>query len=125
MGTVLVNPADINAYRSELSERYDNVVRDQEFADWMEFVSTCFDFSKNHPEFAVIAGEEPVIATAVGKVMATAQPILAAIGDKLDEQARELADWNIKTAGKNEMIAGDIRRNWQELEKLGWNRAID
>lgn len=109
-----------DAQGADLTGSRRDAPRDQAFVDRMGFVAACFDLAKTHPVFAVIAADDKPDMSAITKAIDKASPVLAAIGDSLDVQIEELAAWNIRAAGKNEVIANDIQRNWVELEKLGW-----
>lgn len=109
---------------SDASGKAWDAPRDQDYADRMEFIAACFELSKTHPAFAGIAGSDASDTAVIAAAIENASPVLAAIGDSLDDQIQDLALWNIRAAGKNEVILSDIERNWVELEKLGWtNRS--
>ncbi|OCW55890.1 hypothetical protein AWJ14_11675 [Hoeflea olei] len=105
---------------SDAAGRFSEVARDQDYADRMDFISACFELAKTHPAFAGIAGSDAPKTAVMAAALENASPVLAALGDSLDAHIQDLALWNIRAAGKNEVISRDIERNWMELKKLGW-----
>jgi len=123
-GVINIDVSGKAVSKSAAAARWD-APRNQAYADWMEFIAACFDLGRTHPSFAVIAAEDKPEDIVISKAIEAAAPVLAEIGDSLDSQAEELAIWNIRAAGKNQIIRGDIQRNWLALEKLGWVNPND
>lgn len=91
---------------------------DRDYKDLLEFRSACFALSALNDRLALIGGDPSLTRSHIGMALDGTISVLESIADRLEAQASNLRSWNVEAAGRNEIIRGEIDRNWVLVEQL-------